>query len=141
MKALRTPLFLSLAFCLLLVAACASTKPRYVSPIDFIAPMDKLTSAVDAELHNPFSTNLLSGDRLLTAAMNEKPELEKAFEHETLLVTNRDGNAVVMLLSPTNHNVAWLEFATWSNHFARYHFLSNPPSPARFTIRLPETAP
>ena len=137
MKPIRSPLFLSLGFVLLFLAACATTKPRYASPTDYIAPMDKLTSAVYAELHNPFSTNSLSGDRLLAAAMNEKPELRKAFENELLLVTNRDGYAVLMLVSPTNRNVAWLEFATWSGQFPRYHFLSNPPSPARFTIPLP----
>ena len=102
-------------------------------------PMDKLTSAVDAELHNPYSSEPLSGDRLLAAAMNQKPELQKAFEHASLLVTNQNGNAVLMLVSPTNHNVAWLEFATWSRSVAQFHFLSNPPSPARFTILLPGT--
>jgi len=101
--------------------------------------MDKLTSAVYAELHNPFSTNSLSGDQLLISAMKGKPELQTAFEHTSLIITNQDGDAVLMLLSPTNHNVAWLEFATWSRSLAKYHFLSNPPSPARFTIHLPRT--
>ena len=103
--------------------------------------MDKFTSAIDAELHNPYSSEPLSGDRLLAAAMNQKPELQKAFEHASLLVTNQNGNAVLMLVSPTNHNVAWLEYATWSRSVAQFHFLSNPTSPARFTILLPETAP
>jgi hypothetical protein len=141
MKLPRTSLFLSLSFGLLFLAACATTKPRYALPTDYIAPMDKLTSAVYAELHNPFSSKTPSGDRLLAAAMNQKPELQKAFEHASLIITNQDGNAVLMLLSPTNRNVAWLEYATWSNQLARYHFRSNPPSPARFTILLPETTP
>jgi hypothetical protein len=141
MKILRTSLLLSLALGLLFFAACASTRSRYALPTDYIAPMDKLSSAVYAELHNPFSSNPLSGDQLLVAAMNQKPELQKAFEHASLLITNQDGNAILMLLSPTNRNVAWLEFATWSRKLARYHFLSNPPSPAKFTILLPEIAP
>jgi hypothetical protein len=141
MKTLRTPLLLSLALGLLFLAACATTRSRYALPTDYIAPMDKLSSAVYAELHNPFSAKPLSGDQLLVAAMNQKPELQKAFKHASLLITNQDGNAVLMLLSPTNHNVAWLEYATWSRQLARYHFLSNPPSPAKFTILLPETAP
>jgi hypothetical protein len=141
MKTPRTPLLLSLALGLLFLTACATTKPRYALPTDYIMPMDKLTSAVYAELHNPFSSKPLSGDRLLVAAMNQKPELQKAFEHVSLLITNQDGNAVLMLLSPTNRNVAWLEYATWSRQLARYHFLSNPPSPARFSILLPKTAP
>ena len=138
-KTPQTPLLLSLGFGLIFLAACATTKPRYAEPTDFIAPMDKLTSAVDAELHNPYSSEPLSGDRLLAAAMNQKPELQKAFEHASLLVTNQNGNAVLMLVSPTNHNVAWLEYATWSRSVAQFHFLSNPPSPARFTILLPGT--
>jgi hypothetical protein len=40
-------------------------------------------------------------------------------------------------LSSANPGVAWLEFATWSRQLARYHFQSNPPSPARFTISFP----
>ena len=139
MKTPRTPLLLSLALGLLFLAACATTKPRYTLPTDYIMPMDKLTSAVDAELHNPYSSEPLSGDRLLAAAMNQKPELQKAFEHASLLITNQDGNAVLMLLSLTNRNVAWLEYATWSRSVAQFHFLSNPPSPARFTILLPGT--
>ena len=141
MKTPRTPLLLSLALGLLFLAACATTKPRYALPTDYIMPMDKLTSAVYAELHNPFSSNTPYGDQLLVVAMDQKPELQKAFEHASLLITNQDGNAVLMLLSPTNRNIAWLEFATWSRSVARYHFLSNPPSPATFTIHLPETAP
>jgi hypothetical protein len=141
MKTPRTSLLLSLALCLLFLAACATTKPRYAQPTDYIMPMDKLTSAVYAELHNPFSSKPLSGDQLLVAAMNQKPELQKAFEHASILITNQDGNAILMLLSPTNRNVAWLEYATWSRQLARFHFLSNPPSPAKFTILLPETAP
>jgi hypothetical protein len=141
MKTPRTPLLLSLGFGLLFLVACATTKPRYALPTDYIMPMDKLTSAVYAELHNPFSSNTPSGDRLLAAAMNQKPELQKAFEHASILITNQDGNAVLMLLSPTNRNVAWLEYATWSRQITRYHFLSNPPSPSKFTILLPETAP
>jgi hypothetical protein len=124
-------------FGLVFLAACASLKPHYAQPMDFIAPMDKLSSAVAAELHNPFSHDHLSGDQLLAAAMTNKPELQKAFRHEVLLITNQDSRAVIMLLSPTNHDVAWLEFATWSRHLAQYHYLSNPPSPARFTINLP----
>jgi hypothetical protein len=138
-KTPRIPLLLSLGLGLLFLGACATTKPRYALPTDYIMPMDKLTSAVDAELHNPYSSEPLSGDRLLAAAMNNKPELQKAFEHASLLVTNQNGNAVLMLVSPTNHNVAWLEFATWSRSVARFHFLSNPPSPAKLTILLPGT--
>jgi hypothetical protein len=141
MKTPRTPLLLSLALGLLFLAACATTKPRYTLPTDYIMPMDKLTSAVYAELHNPYSSNHPSGDQLLVAAMNQNPKLQQAFEHASLLITNQDGNAVLMLLSPTNRNVAWLEFATWSRQLARYHYRSNPPSPAKFTILLPETAP
>ena len=136
-KTIRTPLLFSLGLGCLLLVACATTKPRYALPTDYIAPMDKLSSAVDAELHNPYSSEPLSGDRLLSAAMNNKPELQKAFEHASFLVTNQNRNAVLMLLSPTNRNVAWLEFATWSSQLARYHFLSNPPSPAKITIPLP----
>lgn len=103
--------------------------------------MDKLTSAVYAELHNPYSSEILSGDRLLAAAMNHKPELQQAFEHAVLLVTNQNRNAVLVLVSPVNHNIAWLEFATWSRSAAKFHYLSNPPSPATFSIRWPGTTP
>jgi hypothetical protein len=40
-------------------------------------------------------------------------------------------------VSPTNQSVAWLEYATWSHQVAKFHFLSNPPSPAEFTISFP----
>ncbi len=137
MATLRTPRLLSLGLGLLFLVACATTKPRYARPKDFIAPMDKLTSAVDAELQNPFSPSHLSGDQLLAAAMGHKPELQKAFKQASLLITNQNGNALLMLLSPTNHSVAWLEYATWSRHLAKYHFLSNPITPAQFTISFP----
>ena len=135
-KATRISLLLGLG--LICLAACASIKPRYARPTDFIAPMDKLTSAVDAELHNPFSTNRLSGAQLLTAAVDQKPELQKAFQHASLLITNQNGNALLMLLQPRlNHEVAWLEYATWSRQVLQFHFLDNSPSPARFTISFP----
>ena len=133
----RTPLLLSLGLGLLFLAACATTKPQYAVPTDFIAPMDKLTSAVYAELHNPFSSEPLSGSRLLAAAMNQKPELQQAFHNVTLLITNQGANAVILMVSPTNSNVAWLEDATLTPHVYKFHYLSNPPSPARFTISLP----
>jgi hypothetical protein len=136
MKSLRTVLLLSLGLALFL-GACATTKPHYSQPQDFIAPMDKLASAVNATLHNPFSTNTLSGQQLLVAAMAPKPELQQAFRNQTLLVTNHGNKAILLLLNAKDPGIAWLEYASWSNHLARFHFLSNPPSPAQFTIPLP----
>jgi hypothetical protein len=136
MKALRTlfPLSLGLAFFL---AACATTKPHYSQPQDFMMPMEKLASAVNATLHNPYATNSLLGEQLLVAAMAPKPELKCAFRNQTLLITNYNDKAIVLLLSPKDPSIAWLEYASWSNHLARFHFLSNPPSPAQFTISFP----
>lgn len=137
MKPSRTPLFFSLGLVFLFLGACATTSPRYTKPNDFIEPMDKLASAVDATLHNPYSTNSLSGQQLLIAAMAPKPELQDAFNHQSILITNLNDKAVLLLLSPKDHGVAWLEFATWSHQLAKFHYLSNPPSPAQFTIRFP----
>ena len=137
MKRSRTPLFLSLGLGVLFLGACATTNPRYTQPKDFIEPMDKLASAVDATLHDPYSSNSLSGQQLLVAAMAPKPELQNAFKGQSLLITNQNDKAVLLLLSPKNHSVAWLEYATWSHQIAKYHFLSNPPSPAHFTINFP----
>jgi len=121
----------------LLLSACASIAPRYSRPLDFREPMDKLTSAVDAEIHNPFRTNELRGAELLSAAMAEKPELRQAFQRAPVLITNQNGNAVLLLMDPRHTNTAWIESATWSHELTRLHYLSNPPSPARFTIVLP----
>lgn len=137
MRNIRFPHLLSCGLCLLLLAACATTKPQYARPFDYIAPMEKLTSAVDAQLHNPYSTNLLSDGQLLAAAMRGKPELQQAFHNVTLLSTNNARNAIILMVSPTNDNVAWLEDATWTPQVDKFHFQSNPPSPAQFTIKLP----
>jgi hypothetical protein len=137
MKALRTLFPLSLGLAFLFVGACATTNPHYSQPQDFVGPMDKLASAVNATLHDPYATNSLSGEQLLVAAMAPKPELQSAFKHQSLLITNHDNKAILLLLSPKDHSIAWLEYASWSNHLARFHFLSNPPSPAQFTIRFP----
>jgi hypothetical protein len=136
MRLLRTVLPLSLGLALFL-GACATTKPHYTQPQDFIAPMDKLASAVNATLHDPYRTNSLSGEQLLLAAMAPKPELQQAFRNQSLLITNRDHKAILLLLSPKDPSTTWLEYASWSNHLARFHYLSNPPSPAQFTISFP----
>jgi hypothetical protein len=136
MKTRQSSSLLSLALVLLL-AACAGITPRYSQPADFVEPMNKLSLAVDAELHNPFRTNAVSGCQLLEAAMAEKPELRTAFQTATLMITNRNRNAVVLLLNPKHSNIAWIECATWSSALTRLHYLSNPPSPAWFTIDLP----
>lgn len=128
----------SLGLGLLFLAACATTQPRYVQPTDYIAPMDKLRSAVDAELHNPYATELPAGKQLWTAAIKDKPELREAFSHTTVIITNQNRYAVLLLVSPTNHNVAWYECATWPGAVVKSHYLSNPPTPAAFTIRFPE---
>lgn len=132
MRALR----ILLSFGLLLVGACATTKPHYSQSQDFIAPMDKLASAVNATLHDPYSTNTLSGQQLLVAAMAPKPELKDAFRNQSLLITNHNDKAILLLLNPNDPSIAWLEYASWSNHLPRFHYLSNPPSPAQFTIPL-----
>jgi hypothetical protein len=137
MKALRTLFPLSLGLAFLFVGACATTKPHYSQPQDFEGPMDKLASAVNATLHDPYATNYLSGERLLVAAMAPKPELQCAFRNQTLLITNQNDKAILLLLSPKDPSIAWLEYASWSNHLARFHYLSNPPSPAQFTISFP----
>ena len=137
MKPLRPFQLWSLTVALALLTACASLKPHYASPVEFIAPMDKLASAVDAELHNPFTSEPPSGAQLLAAAMSQKPELQAAFRKVTVQITNYESQAVILLVSPTNRNVAWLEFATWSRPLAQYHYLSNHPSPARFSIPFP----
>jgi len=137
MKTPRALLASSFSLGILILAACATLTPHYAQPMDFIEPMDKLASAVDATLHDPFSTNVLSGQQLLVAAMAPKPDLQEAFKFQSLLITNRGDKAVLLLLNPKDHAFAWLEYATWSNHLARFHFQSNPPSPAQFTISLP----
>lgn len=136
MRLLRTVLPLSLGLVLFL-GACATTKPHYSRPEDFIAPMDKLASAVNATLHDPYRTNSISGRQLLLAAMAPKPELQQDFRNQSLLITNHDHKAILLLLNPKEPSIAWLEYASWSNHLAKFHFLSNPPSPAQFTIRFP----
>ena len=140
LETVKTPgtyFLLSLGLGFLFLGACATTSPRYTQPMDFIEPMDKLASAVDATLHNPYSTNSFSGEQLLVAAMAPKPELQNAFRYQSLLITNQGDKAVLLLLNPGNHSISWLEYATWSHQLAKFHFLSNPPSPAQFTITLP----
>lgn len=119
------------------MAACVSTRPRYATPFDYIPAMEELSSAVNAELHNPFRPGSLSDGQLLAAAVDQKPELQQAFRKTQLLITNLNGNAIIILVSPTNNRVAWFEDATWTLKVDKFHFQSNPPSPARFTIPFP----
>ena len=56
--------------------------------------------------------------------MNGKPDLQTAFRRMSVLVTNQGNYAVLLLISPTNHDVGWIEYATWSRQPAKYHFLS-----------------
>jgi hypothetical protein len=123
-----------LGFCLLFLAACATTQPRYCRPGDFIPALEQLSSALRAELQNPFVSAPRTGDQLLAAALKEKPELQAAFRRVTLLITNQQTQAIVILVSPTNANVAWFEDASWTPAVDKFHYQSNPPSPAKFTI-------
>jgi hypothetical protein len=140
MKSHRGLRLLSGCFGLVILASCATTGLRVSQPPDFIEPLHKLTLAVKAELENPFSPMRPSGGELLTVAMQDKPELQRVFKGIPVLITNQSDHAVVLLLNPTKKNVAWLEFATWSRELDKFHYLSNPPSPAEFTIPLPEKA-
>ena len=129
---------LPVGFCLVLVAACATLKPKYANPDEYIAPMEKLSKAVDAELHDPYSTKRLADGELLAAAMSGKPELRQAFQNVKILITNREDCAIILLVSPKKKGVAWLEDATWTPQVDKLHFRSNPPSPAVFTLDFPK---
>ena len=127
---------LTLGLCALFIAACATIQPRYKYAEDFIAPMEKLSSAVDAQLHNPFA-QAPSGNDLLSAAINTNPGFQEAFRDATLSITNQDGKAIILMVSLTNANIAWLEYASWTNGLYRFHYTNNPPSRANFTLEFP----
>ena len=94
MKSTRSAQLLSLSLGLAFLAACATTALRLSGPADFIEPMEKLTSAVKAELDNPFSPTHPSGNDLLTAALHDKPELQRVFASGSVMVTNQGNHAV-----------------------------------------------
>ena len=125
----------SLSLCALFVTACASIKPHYAQPAEFIKPLQTLSSSVDAQLHNPYTTNRPSGQALLQAAMNGKSDLQEAFQNVPLLITNQSDKAIILMLNPAKTNLVWFEDATWTPLVDKYWFLSN--APVRFTIPFP----
>ncbi len=122
----------------LLITACLSVfRPKAnLEAYELIPQLENLTSAVSAELENPFRTNQLNGDQLLAAVFDQKPALRQRLSGYRLALTNNAKNAII-LLSPKNQAIAWLEDATWSQNVDRFHFLSNPQPPLVFTISLP----
>ena len=122
--------------CLTLMA-CQSCARRELNPETLVPPLLKLTAATEGVLRFGDTNALVSGPLLLAEAMKGKPELQEAFQRMRFEV-RYDTRNVVILVSPQRGHVAWLEDASWTPLFVdKAHYLSNPPSPAQFTLPLP----
>ena len=131
MKTKAFPQLLFVAFWLLLLAGCATTPTQ--KPEDLVTPLTKLTSAVEALVRYPDPDNPVPDYRLVTEAIKDKPELQRAFRGLPIKV-NHDARNVVLLVCSPDGKYAWLEDASWTLGVDRKWYLSNPPRPAEFTL-------
>jgi hypothetical protein len=125
-----------IGLCLALFAACVTTPRRYRHPETLVTPLSKLMICVQGLVRYPDSNHPIADDHLIIEAKRVNPEFSEAFAYVNVLVRH-DPTNVVLLVCPTNRTVAWLEDASWTPGVDKYHFQSNPPSPAHFTISLP----
>lgn len=118
----------------------AQTNAQDFNPEGLIAPLEKLTPAVQSFVRYPDPKHPVPDEQLLVEVYKQDPELAHAFQHFQVLIRH-DATNVILLICRTNKNVALLEDASWTAGVDKMHFRSNPPDPAEFTISLPGTNP
>ena len=98
-----------------------------------VAPLPKLTAAIQALVRYPDPDAPVPDDRLVAEAIKAKPELQRAFQGHPIKV-RRDAKNVVVLISSPDGKYAWLEDASWTLGVDHKWFQSTPPVPADFTM-------
>jgi len=126
----------AIGLCLALLTGCATTPTRYRQPETLVSPLNKLMLCVQGMVRYPDPAHPIPDNQLIEEAKKLNPELSEAFAYANVYVQH-DPTNVILLVCPTNRNIAWLEDASWTAGVDKHHFRSNPPSPARFSISLP----
>ena len=140
MKPLRLFCLCTTVTSFILIAGCLTTTStsRFSKPEALMAPLSKLMLFVQGTVRYPDPDNPIPDDRLIDEAKKQTPEFAEAFAWVNVFVLH-DATNVVLLVCPTNRNIAWLEDSSWQPGVDKLHYRSNPPSPAKFTIPLPGT--
>lgn len=113
------------------LVGCVTSKE---SPAARLAsPLVKLSAAVVAELRDSPTGPPASDELLLAAAMQGKPELQRAFAGVPIKVRRDARNAVLLVCSPDGQS-AWLEDASWTPGVDQRWYERQPPHPAQFTL-------
>jgi hypothetical protein len=131
MKTNRVARSLITSISLLFVGGCAIQDTQQAERL--VSPLPKLTSAIVAEIRYLDPDSPVPDDRLVTDALKDKPELQRAFAGYPLKVLHDTKNAVVLVCSPDG-KWAWLEDASWTLGVDHEWYLSKPPLPAAFTM-------
>jgi hypothetical protein len=131
---MRSPRIARLLFAslwLLVAAGCATTSTQQAERL--VTPLPKLTAAVEALVRYPDPANPVPDDQLVSEAIKNKPELQRAFQGYPIKVRHDAKNTVVLVCSPDG-KWAWLEDASWTLGVDRQWYLAKPPKPAEFTM-------
>jgi hypothetical protein len=117
---------------LIVVAGCVTTPTQRAERL--VTPLPKLTAAVDALVRYPDPAYPVPDDQLVAVAIKDLPGLQKAFAGYPIKVWHDAKNVVILVCSPDG-KYAWLEDASWTAGVVDHKwYLSNPPTPAEFTM-------
>ena len=127
---------LYLIIVLLLTACCTIHKPY---PEKLIAPLNKLTPAVQAVIAWPEESEPVPENRILEEGVKDKPELQEAFKGIPIKIKQYGKNVVILVCSPDGKN-AWLEDASWTDGVDKEWYKNDPSHPCDFSLD-PSLAP
>ncbi len=98
-----------------------------------VTPLPKLTAVVEALVRYPDPASPVPDALLVSEAMKDKPELQRAFRGYPIKVRHDTKNTVILVCSPDG-KYALLEDASWTLGVDHKWYLTKPPMPAEFTM-------
>ena len=126
-----------LAVFLLLTACCTVPKQN---PEKLVAPLNKLTPAVQAVIVWPEGGKPIPDNKILEEALKDKPELREAFQGIPIKIKQNGKDVIILVCSPDGKN-AWLEDASWTTEGVDKEWYKLDPShPCEFSLD-PSMAP
>jgi hypothetical protein len=118
-------LVLSLSACSILI-----TKP---TPEELVAPMKRLTPAIQAIILWPENTDTPTDAQVIEEVFKEKPELRETFQDLQIKILHNDKEVVVLICSQDGKN-AWMEDASWTLELDKEWYKKDPSRPCEFSL-------
>jgi hypothetical protein len=112
-----------------LLLAC----PPSQHPDALVAPLMKLTHAIQAVVLYPEHGTPVPDDQLFETAVKDKPELRAAFQGLPVKIKHNERDVVVLVCSPDG-KVGWLEDASWTVPVDKKWYETDPKHPPVFTL-------